>query len=133
MTLDTGWRIIKTAAPGLAKPGPMDPPQTIRVRRLGERALVDLAGLRLDTSKPGLAHLADLPAWAEALLPSQVFWINDDPSSIHASQAAVHRGRQLWWVGQVLDGKIAVNRPPLLHGGIDYASEADVPAGLIKK
>lgn len=132
-TLDTDWRIVKTAAPGLAKPGAMDPAQTIRVRRLADRALIDLAGLRLDTTKPGAAHLADIPIWAEALIPSQIFWVNDDPSSFHASQVAVHRGRQLWWLGQVLDGKIAVNRPAILHGGIDFASVADVPPGFIKK
>lgn len=132
-TLDTGWRIIKTAAAGLAKPGPMDPPQTFRVCRLDHRALVDLAGLRLDTSKPGLAELGTLPAWAEALLPSQFHWVNDDPSSLHPSQVAIHRGRTLYWTGQLLEGKVAVNRPAILHGGIDYASEADVPAGFIKK
>ncbi|MGO2819412.1 MAG: hypothetical protein ACTIA5_01335 [Brachybacterium tyrofermentans] len=131
--LDTGWRIIKTASPGLAKPGPMDPAQTIRVRRLDGRALIDLAGLRLDTSKPGLAELATLPAWAEAIIPDQILWVNDDPSSLHASQIAVHRGRTIFWLGQVADGKVAVNRPALLHGGIDIASEADVPPGFIKK
>lgn len=130
--LDTDWRVVKTAAPGLAKPGPMDPPQTIRVRRLEHRGLIDLSGLRLDTSKPGAAHLGDIPAWAEALLPSQIHWINDDPTGFHASQIAVHRGRQLWWIGQVLEGKVAVNRPATLHGGIDYASTADVPPGWIK-
>lgn len=133
MTLDTGWRIIKTAASGLAKPGPMDPAQTFRVWRLDHRVLVDLAGLRLDTTKPGLAELGTLPAWAEAILPDQIHWVNDDPSSLHVSQVAVHRGRTLYWLGQVLDGRVAVNRPPLLHGGIDYASEADVPPGFIKK
>lgn len=133
MSIDSDWRPVKTAASGLVKPGPMDPPQSIRVRRLGDRALVDLSGLRLDTSKPGLAELATLPPWAEAIIPSQIHWVNDDPSSIHASQIAVHRGRTLYWLGQVVEGKVAVNRPALLSGGIDFASEADVPPGFIKK
>lgn len=125
--LDTGWRIIQTAASGLAPQGPMDPIQCFRVRRIEHTVLVDLSGLHLDTSKPGIANLGHLPEWATAAIPQQYYWINDHPTSLHPAQAAVHCGTTLYCTGQIQDGRLVVNRPKQLRGGFEFTTVAAWP------
>lgn len=122
--MDTGWHLIPTTAPGLAAPGKMDPRQAFRIRYAAGRVLVDLSGLRLDTSKPGLAELGTIPGWAVAAIPEQTFWINDDPAGIHQSVVSIHHGRTLYWAGSIHKGMVTVNRPATLHGGFEYTPDA---------
>lgn len=130
MTLDTDWQVIQTAASGLAPQGPMDPIQFFRVRRIDSTVLVDLAGLRLDTTKGGLANLGQLPAWAAAAIGQQYHWVNDHPSSLHPSICAVHCSRTLYWTGQVIKGGIGVTRPEQLRGGLEFTTVAAWPTDL---
>lgn len=128
---DTGWQVIQTAASGLAAPLPNDPIQSFRLRRVENRVIVDLSGLALDTTGLGLANLGQLPSWATAALPHQFFWVNDHPTSIHASQCAIYNGRVIYWTAQVLDGRIATNRPTQLRGGIEFTTFAPFPDELV--
>lgn len=128
--LDTDWQVIQTAASGLAAQGPMDPIQFFRIRRIDHTVLVDLAGLRLDTEKAGLANLGQLPAWAAAAIPQQYHWVNDHASSIHPSVCALHCARTLYWTGQVIKGGIGVTRPEQLRGGFEFTTTAAFPREL---
>ena len=127
--LDTDWQIVQTAAAGLAPQGPMDPIQFFRVRRIGHTVLVDLSGLRLAPGN-GLANLGTLPPWATAAIPQQYHWVNDHPTSLHPAQVAVHCGRTLYVTGQVQDGRLVVNRPESLRGGIEFTTVAAFPHEL---
>lgn len=131
--LDTDWQVIQTAASGLAAQGPMDPIQAFRIRRMDDDVLVDLSGLRLDDTRPGLCNLGHLPDWGTALIPQQIFWVNDHPTSLHASMGAIHLGRVLYWTGQVQDGRIVVNRPAQLAGGFTFKTGAAFPHHLATK
>lgn len=128
---DTGWQTVQTATAGLAVPGPNDPIQSFRVRRVDERVIVDLSGLKLDTSKPGLAMLGHLPDWAAPLLPHQYFWVNDHPTSLHPSVCSTFNGKVIYWNHQVLEGQIAVNRPETLRGGFEFTTLKPFPYSLI--
>lgn len=123
MTVDTGWHLIPTTAPGLAKPGPIQPRQVFRIRYTAGRILTDLSGLRLDQSTPGIAELGTIPGWAAAAIAEQTFWINDDPAGIHQSVVAIHQGRTLYWTGQIVKGVVSVTRPASLHGGFEYTPD----------
>lgn len=137
MSLDTDWQVTQTAASGLAPQGPMDPIQCFRVRRIDSKVIVDLTGLRLDETRIGIANLGHLPDWAAAAIPQQYHWVNDDPTSLHASLCAIHLGRVLYWTGTVHDGaitkgqkakeKITVARPAGLHGGFEFTTIAPWP------
>ena len=128
---DTGWRTIQTAASGLATPGPNDPIQSFKVRRIENRVVIDLSGLKLDTSKPGLANLGVIPGWARPVLANQFFWVNDSATSLHQSVCSTFNGNVIYWNSQVLNGRIAVNRPESLHGGFEYTTALPFPADLL--
>lgn len=130
MGQDTDWQVIQTAASGLAPQGVSDPIQAFRVRRIDSRVIVDLSGLRLDTSKQGLCNLGHLPDWARPVLAQQYFWVNDHPTSLHPSLCAIHVGKTLYWTQQIADGKAVVNRPDSLRGGFEYTTLATVPEGF---
>lgn len=119
---DTGWVPVQTAGAGLAAPGPMDPIQTYRVRRIEHTVIVDLTGLRLDTSKPGLANLGVLPDWARPILPDQYHWVNDAPGTLHPSVCATFSGGTLYWCHQIVNGQLSVTRPPVLAGGFEHTT-----------
>lgn len=114
------WHRIPTDAPGLKKPGPSQPRQAFRIAYQPGRILVDLSGLALDQTVPGMAELGTLPSRAEAALSEQTWWVNDDPSGLHQSVVALHQGRVLYWVGSIRKGLLAVNRPASLHGGLEF-------------
>lgn len=126
----TGWIKVQTAAGGLAPQTAMTPIQSFRVMRVGRRVLVDLTGLRLDQDGQGIANLGELPLWATAALPNQYFWVNDSPSSLHASQCAVFQGQTLYWTAQVATGLLTVNRPETLHGGFEFTTVTKFPTHL---
>ncbi|GAA1333970.1 hypothetical protein GCM10009592_28860 [Brachybacterium rhamnosum] len=130
MSLDTDWQVIQTAAAGLAPQGLNDPIQAFRVRRIDSTVLVDLSGLRLAPGA-GLANLGQLPAWAAPVLPHQYFWVNDSPTSLHASVCAVFVGKTLYWTGQVAEGRIVVNRPESLRGGFEFTTTTAFPRDLL--
>lgn len=121
--MDTDWFLIPTTAPGLAKPGPTQPRQAFRIRRLSGQILIDPSGLRLDQTQPGIAELGTIPRWAAPALAEQSFWINDDPSGIHQSVVAIHHGRTLYWIGTIVKGLLSVTRPASLHGGFQYVPD----------
>ena len=128
---DTGWQTIQTAASGLAEPGPMDPIQSFRVRRIEHTVLVDLSGLRLDQSKPGLRTLGVLPLWAVPVLRDQYFWVNDAPGTLHPSVVATFQGGTLYWVHQVQEGRLVVNPPAQLAGGFEFTTTRAFPKELL--
>lgn len=128
---DTDWQTVQTAASGLAEPGPMDPIQSFRVRRIEHTVLVDLSGLRLNQSKPGLRTLGVLPLWAVPVLRDQYFWVNDAPGTLHPSVVATFQGGTLYWVHQVQDGRLVVNPPAQLAGGIEYTTTSAFPKELL--
>lgn len=130
--LDTDWQVVQTAASGLAPQGPMDPIQFFRVRRIDHTVLVDLAGLRLLPGN-GLANLGQLPAWAAAANPQQYHWVNDHPTSLHASVCALHCSRTLYWAGQIVKGGVGVTRPEQLRGGFEFTTVAAFPHDLTPK
>lgn len=116
--LDTWYTI--PAGPGAAPAGPSMPRQSFRIRATGGRVLTDLSGIALDQSVPGIAELGTVPGWAAALLSEQTWWVNDSPTSMHQSVIALHRGRTLYWVGQIVKGLVSVTRPVSLHGGVEW-------------
>lgn len=128
---DTGWQTIQTAATGLVAPGPMDPIQSFRVRRIEHTVLVDLAGLKLDQSKPGLRNLGALPRWAVPTLTDRYFWVNDAPGTLHPSVVATFQGGTLYWVHQVQDGRLVVNPPAQLAGGFEFTTTRAFPKELL--
>lgn len=142
MALDTDWQIIPTAHPGVRPQGLMDPVRSFRVRRINHTVLVDLAGLPL-VEGAGLARIGILPDWAAAAIPDRYHWVNDHPTSLHASQCAVYRGTTIYWTGQIVkgeltdgrtvDGKLAVNRPDALHGGFEHTTVAPFPHHLLEE
>lgn len=131
--MQTGWVTIETEEWGLAARGPMDPVQAFRVMRIDHNVIVDLGGLALDESKPGMARLGVLPDWAAAIIPKQFFWINDSPKSLHQSQVGLYGGVVLYWYAQLREGLMSVARPPSLHGGIEFTTDAPFPTHLIKE
>ncbi|MFD2757120.1 hypothetical protein [Gulosibacter faecalis] len=129
--MKTDWQSIPTAASGLKPQMPGEPIQFFRVKRVGDRALVDLTGLRLDTEKPGLANLGHLPDWMRPELPHQYHWVNDSPTSLHPSLCSVYYGRTLYWHETLKDGMLQVQRPTTLRGGFEYTCTAPIPPELI--
>ena len=140
--LDTDWQVISTAHPGVAHQSLMDPAPAFRVRRIDSTVLVDLGGIRLAPGA-GIARLGVLPDWAVAAIPQRYHWLNDSPTSLHASQVAVHLGRVIYWTGQLYrgeftdgkdaTGKVIVTRPASLHGGFEHTTVAPFPEHLIKE
>lgn len=130
--LDTDWQVIQTAAAGLRPQGLHDTIQAFRARRIDSTVIVDLTGLEL-AEGAGRANLGQLPPWAVPVLPQQYFWVNDHPTSLHASVCAVHVGRTVYWEGQVQEGRIVVNRPAQLRGGFEFTTTAAFPHDLIAK
>lgn len=126
----TDWHSIHTAASGLAPQLPGEPIQFFRVKRINETVLVDLTGLRLDTSKPGLCNLGHLPDWATAALPHQYFWVNDSPKSLHPSLCSVYYGVTCYWNETLKDGLLQVQRPETLRGGFQFVTDAEFPSHL---
>jgi hypothetical protein len=129
--MNTDWHSIPTAASGLKPLLPGEPIQFFRVKRVGDRALVDLSGLRLDQEKPGLCNLGHLPAWAKADLPHQYFWVNDSPTSLHPSLCSVYFSTTIYWNETLAKGLLGVQRPATLRGGFEFTSTAPIPPEII--
>jgi hypothetical protein len=127
----TDWQVVHTSAAGLAPQGPNDPIQFFRVLRVDHTVIVDLSGLRLDTTKPGLANLGHLPDWAcGAPLPHQYHWVNDSATSLHPSLCSLYYGKTIYWNQQVVKGLLAITRPETLRGGFEFTTLASFPKHL---
>lgn len=112
------WTTIPAKGPGL-RSTPM--PAVVRVDKRPGVIILDLTGLPIDQSARGAAHLASLPGWAWP--PTDLTaTVLDEPTGI-APQLITVRAGQVWWLGQWLDGRLVVNRPPTLSGGLSYPTE----------
>lgn len=118
----TGWALVPANGAGVARPGGNDPDPVFRVARLGPTILVDLAGVPLNDSEPGMAMIGTLPSWATSAIADRYFWVNDSATGLHPSVCAIHQGAALYWCHQIIKGQVAVNRPAALHGGFEYTT-----------
>lgn len=112
------WTTAVAKGPGLrATPTP----PVLRIDRRPGTIILDLTGLPIDQATKGAAHLATLPSWAwpPCDLTGTVL---DDPTGI-APQLISIRAGQVWWLGQWLDGRLVVNRPATLSGGLTYPTK----------
>lgn len=96
-------------------------PPVIRLDKRPGSTVLDLTGIPIDPTTPGPAHLATLPAWAHPPVDLTAT-ILDDPNSVHPQMISI-RGGQVWWIGQWRDGRLIVNRPASLHGGLTYPTK----------